>query len=102
MVSGDGFVGTQAYIPPKFSFSSDFGHFILKMFENVKNSCVKKKILKYYNFWGMSLADFSTAGDASPPPVPPLSTPMRRPGACYKYELLIMRTKNTWLSTKYA
>ena len=24
-------MGTQTHLPPKFSFSSDFGHFILKM-----------------------------------------------------------------------
>ena len=28
---GGGFIGTQTHLPPKFSFSSDFGHFILKM-----------------------------------------------------------------------
>ena len=33
---GDGFMGTQTHLPPKFSFSSDFGHFILKMLENAK------------------------------------------------------------------
>ena len=32
-VWGDGFMGTQTHLPPKFSFSSDFGHFILKMVE---------------------------------------------------------------------
>ena len=30
LIGGDGFMGTQAHLPPKFSFSSDFGHFILK------------------------------------------------------------------------
>ena len=29
------FTGTQTYCPPKFSFSLDFGHLILKMLENV-------------------------------------------------------------------
>ena len=37
---GDGFMGTQTHLPPKFSFSSDFGHFILKMVENAKFSYV--------------------------------------------------------------
>ena len=40
---GDGFIGTQTHIPPKFSFSPDFGHLILKMVENAQFSCVKKK-----------------------------------------------------------
>ena len=35
-VWGDGFMGTQANLPQKFSFSSDFGHFISKMLENTK------------------------------------------------------------------
>ena len=29
-------MGTEVHLPPKFSFSSDFGHFILKMLENAK------------------------------------------------------------------
>ena len=43
LFGGDGFIGTQTNLPPKFSFSSDFGHFILKMVINAKLSCVKKK-----------------------------------------------------------
>ena len=27
----DGFIGTESHLPPKFSFLSDFGHFVLKM-----------------------------------------------------------------------
>ena len=75
-VRGDGFIGTQTHLPPKFGFSSDFGHFILKMVKNAKFSSMsrKKKMLKYHHFWGDVPADFSTAGDASP--VPPLSTLM--------------------------
>ena len=67
-VWGNGFIGTQSHLPPKFSFS-DFGHFILKMVENAKFRylCVKKKIMKYHNFLGTSPADFSTAGDVSSP-----------------------------------
>ena len=50
---GDGFIGTQTHIPQKFSFSSDFGHFILKMEENAKFSSVsRKRMLKYHHFWG--------------------------------------------------
>ena len=71
----DGFMGTKTHLPPKLSFSSDFGHFISKMLENAKFANVlRKKILKYQFLGGTSPADFSTAGDASPPP--PLSTPM--------------------------
>ena len=33
---GGGFMGTQTHLPPKLSFSSDFGHFIWKMLENAK------------------------------------------------------------------
>ena len=28
---GGGFIGTQTFLPPKFGFSSEFGHSILKM-----------------------------------------------------------------------
>ena len=49
---GHGFIGTQTHLPPKFSFSSDFGHFILKMVENANFSYVsRKKMMKYHNFW---------------------------------------------------
>ena len=44
---------TQTHLPPKFSFSSDFGHFILKMLENaIVANVLRKKIIKYHNFWG--------------------------------------------------
>ena len=33
----DGFIGTQIHLTPKFCFSSDFGHLILKMLENATN-----------------------------------------------------------------
>ena len=37
-------MGTQTHLPPKFSVTSDFGHFILKMLKNAKFLiCVKKK-----------------------------------------------------------
>ena len=68
-------MGTQTHLPQKFSFSSDFGHFILKMLENAKFAYLRvKKKYNYYNLWGTSPADFSTAGTL--PPVPPLSAPM--------------------------
>ena len=41
LFGGDGFMGTQTHLPPKFSFSSDFGHFIWKM-ENAKK-CIRVK-----------------------------------------------------------
>ena len=70
-VWGDGFIGIQTHLPPKLSFSSDFGHFILKMVENAKYSSVsRKKDAKISSFLGeTSPADFSTAGDASPVPL---------------------------------
>ena len=51
---GDGFIGTQTHLPPKLSFYSDFGHFILKNGGKCKIFiCVKKKkMLKYHHFWG--------------------------------------------------
>ena len=66
----------KPHLPPKSIFSSDFGHFILKMFDYSKKLHVsrKKNFLKYHNFWGTSPADFSTAGTR--PHVPPLSAPM--------------------------
>ena len=33
---GVGVIDTQTHLPPKFNFSSDLGHFVLKMFENAK------------------------------------------------------------------
>ena len=40
---GVGFIGTHTHLSPKFSFSSDFGHFILKMLENAKKIYVLRK-----------------------------------------------------------
>ena len=46
-------VGAQTHLPPKFSFSSDFGLFISKMLKNAKFANVsRKKIPRYYIFWG--------------------------------------------------
>ena len=61
---------------PKFSFSSDFGHFILKMMENAKNVIrVKKKDAEISTFLGgRPPLIFRLQGTC--PPVPPLSTPM--------------------------
>ena len=43
----------KTHLPPKFSFSSDFGHLILKMLKNAKFSFVsRKKFMKYTHFWG--------------------------------------------------
>ena len=35
-IGGDRCIGTQTHLPPKFSFSLDFGHFTLKMLEMQK------------------------------------------------------------------
>ena len=51
------FIGTQTHLPQKFSFSSDFGHFILKMLENAKKVS-RQKLLKYPNFWGVDTRAF--------------------------------------------
>ena len=46
-------MGTPTHLPSKLSFSSDFGHFILKMLEIEKIAYVSRKnILKYHHFWG--------------------------------------------------
>ena len=45
---GDGFMGTEVHLPPKFSFFSDFGHFILNMLENAKFSYVWRKKIGTY------------------------------------------------------
>ena len=53
LFGGDGFIGIQTHLPPKLSFSSDFGHFILKMVENAKYSSVsRKKDAKISSFLG--------------------------------------------------
>ena len=71
---GDGFMSTQIHLPPKFSFSSDFRHFILKMLKNAKFTYVsRKKILEYHNFWGDVPLIMLLRGSVSPPP---FSTPM--------------------------
>ena len=45
-------IGTQTHLPQKFSVSSDFGHFILKMLESANNLNVsRKRLLQYTNFW---------------------------------------------------
>ena len=47
-------MGTQTHLPPKLSFSSDFGHFILKIVENAKKIYLsRKKILKDHPFLGV-------------------------------------------------
>ena len=37
-------MGTKTHLPQKFSFSSDFGHYILKILENAKVIRVKKEV----------------------------------------------------------
>ena len=74
---GDRFIGTKTHLPPKFSFSLDFGHF--RYFENnVKCKIlirVKKEVTEMSLVsGGTSPADFSTGGDA-----PPRSPGFRRP-----------------------
>ena len=66
---GVGFIGTQTHVPPKFSFSSDFGHFILKKLEK-KLYASRKKILKYPNFCGGRHPRFSKVLGLRPPRLP--------------------------------
>ena len=66
--------GRRAHLPSKFSFSSDFCHFVLKMFVNAKFSFVSRKWYWNIRISGAVPPDFSTGGDASPRP--PLSTPV--------------------------
>ena len=42
-VGGDGSIGTQTYLAPKLSFSSDFGNFILKMVGKKFHMCQEKR-----------------------------------------------------------
>ena len=71
----NGFMGTQTHLPPTFSFSSDFVHFILKMLKNAKKTAKKKDTeTSAVLGGGTSPADFSTGETRSP--FPPLSTPM--------------------------
>ena len=72
---GDGFMGTQTHLPPKSIFSSDIGHFILKVLDYSKKLHVsRKKLLKYHNFGGRPTLISRLRGTC--PPVPPLSAPM--------------------------
>ena len=78
---GVGFIGTQTHLPPKFSFSSDFDYFILKMLENGKlYTFQEQRFRNIHNFWGSSPAVFKSAGvlrltPATPPP-PPSTKPL--------------------------
>ena len=70
LIRGVGFIGAQTHLPPKLSFSTDFGHFILKMLTKTLY-VLRKKILKYPNFWrGVDPAVFKSAGVVTPRPPP--------------------------------
>ena len=56
---------TQTHLPPKLSFSSDFGHFIMKMSEMKILIRVKKKDTDISAVLEDVPADFST-GDVTP------------------------------------
>ena len=51
-------IGTQTHLPQKFSFSSDFGHFVLKML----------KIAKKYTFLGKKYINIQISGGGDRPP----------------------------------
>ena len=67
-----GFIGTQTHIPTKFSFSSDFCHFILKMLKNAKkNTYVSRKKSEISLFLGGRPRCFQKFGDPDPRDPPP-------------------------------
>ena len=70
-----GFIGTQTHLPQKFSFSSDFGHFILKILENAEKKFQEKSYWNIQISGGSAPAFFKVRG--SWPPPPPSVTPLR-------------------------
>ena len=87
LFGGDGFIGTQTHLLLKFSFSSDFCHFIWKMVENAEFSYVsRKKILKYHHCWGNVPRWFFDCGGRVPRPPPPR---FRRPCSDRHFEVYI-------------
>ena len=92
-------LGTQTHLrpPPKFNFSSDFGHFILKMLKNANIFNVsRKKILKYPNFWGYWPAVNKSAGGFNSAPPPPSATPLDK---LIKYRSDTLLKRWSWLTT---
>lgn len=71
----------QTHQPPNSVFFSGFGHFILKITNNVKNKLFKN-ICKNRDFWGGRPPQTFEPGGASPRPVPPASAPMLLPVHC--------------------
>ena len=70
-VWGDRFMGTQTNLPPRFIFSSNFGHFILKMLDHAKLLYVsRKKLLKYHNLGGRPSLIYRLRGTCPPSPPP--------------------------------
>ena len=86
---GDGFrLGgriqvNENHLPPNSYFSSDFGHIILEISENLKILTNKlKNFIKNRDFWGDIPPEFRTGGDTSPPS-PPVATPIMH---CMHYQ----------------
>ena len=75
-----GVIGTQTHLPPKFSFSSNLGHFVLKMLENAKILYVKKKYTEMSKFLGGRNPRFSKVGvpTTATPPAPVGDVPARQ------------------------
>ena len=59
------YIGTQTHLNPKFSFSWEFHHFILKRLENAK-ICFKKKNAEIYKFMGVDCRGFQKCGVVTP------------------------------------
>ena len=57
----------QNHLPPNSNFSSDFGHFILKILEDLKIfTNMNKSFFKNRNFWGDTPTEFRTGGGHVP------------------------------------
>ena len=68
----------QIQLPPNSNFSLDFGHFILKILENLKFWCVFRIFSSKVVISGGTSPRILDRGDASPRPPPPAAAPMGR------------------------
>ena len=91
---GVGFIGTQIHLPQKFSFCSDFGHFIKKNVRKCKIVYVSRKnILKNPNSGGSTPLFSKVRGlrprDPPPPPPPVGDAPVQRYVSQYRKKVAI-------------
>ena len=74
LFGGDGFIGTETHISPKFSFSSDFGHFFWKWWKMQNfHMCQEKRYWNIIISWGGGDIPrwFFYCGGRIPPSPPP-------------------------------